>query len=228
MVAGFQVINDYGTLQIDETYKNLYFKTKGTVSFTTSEHPDDTIKSITYVNGIDPLLVLAGNGSVGSVGKGKSGTSFNFSIIKGIGTAARTIEYFIFDYDDISTPPNNSGLVIKDASNKITFHSDMKPLKILDVQKNDYTGGSPTGTFEFTYLVGRKIGVINVGEGYFTRAVPTTPNATLLLQGIFSSTLNNVVTTSSGLRPLGGFVAPFAPSNFPTENTFLMIDVTNY
>jgi hypothetical protein len=147
MTAGFESINDAGTYQITDSYPNVQFKSKATV----------TMSSTTYVTGgpsfgdisfyyydvvvtgaIYPVVALASTDFVSLTKLTISGTTWTYRIASAV---AATITYYVFDRAPTTA---NYGLEIYDASGNLTFSSASKNMDMKSYLSS-FTYYTPSG-----------------------------------------------------------------------------------
>lgn len=104
MATGIQIINDWGTLQIDETYRNLFLRTKGTGGSIPATGADLVALQSSSYDGAD-------NGGADSVPSTTKWWIFNLLGTAGAGTY---------------------GLKIWDASGNLVFDCFQQPMRIVD------------------------------------------------------------------------------------------------
>lgn len=150
MPAGLQVINEYGTIQIDQDYINLCLSAKGTM--TTSNdglvHPQPMEVATISVNGSNPLLALRGpTGKRLNVERvSVSGNIFTFRV-KSQSSSSFTFSYWVFDKAEWAMSGNlGVGLQVFKGNGEVAFDSGSRPLRIVDVV--DF--GQPTSTIPNT------------------------------------------------------------------------------
>lgn len=218
MVAGVLVTNTAGTVQIDDHYRNIYMSTKGVVNMVASQ-----ISTVT-VSGVDPIIVISGPALCGlQFRQNNGGGSFTFNLA---GKETGTNEYFIFDIvvPNLSSRPN---FVVWDDRGQVTFHSGMKPLRVIDTLVGTVSDNPTTRT----YGAGIKTGVAisNLGADLVIVAIPNQPNLARYLRYFsFFKTSNNVVYINPGFIEQTG---P-RPTNYTGAMPFswngMVVDVTNY
>lgn len=130
MPAGLQVFNAYGTIQIDETWRNYGYKQVIPVAFTVT-----TDTTYDMVLSGEAVLVAARSTSLAAVPLGSvnsSGTwTFSFMIVPPFigGSYSETIYFYVFDVMPTGGF-SNFGMEVFNASGERVFHSDMKIMKI--------------------------------------------------------------------------------------------------
>jgi hypothetical protein len=137
MTAGLQVIGPSSVLQIDETFRNLAFIQKGTVS----GNPATLVLS----NRTTPVLALGGDnlGAIWSVSV--SGSTYTYTIY-----TSGTVTYYLFDVPP--TPPlHGAGLQVFTSAGLIAFDSEQRYMKPKGEIVTSISGGGavhpPSGAF---------------------------------------------------------------------------------
>lgn len=145
MVAGLKIENDFGTIQIDETYSNFVFIEKGTVISKNGYGPDVDgnywMTEIEVPHIENDILAIRCDGyycthigrmaySDGSGGfEISDNTTFRIDAPNGI-----SAEFYRFrDQSKVSPINQHSGLVIRNQNNFLTYSSDFRTLKISEI-----------------------------------------------------------------------------------------------
>lgn len=133
MAYGFRCKNDFGTMQIDDTYCNLALTQQGVWNPASSGTVVGLSKQqVITVSGENPVIFLKPpTGAYCSViAVSSSGSSWSFTLETGSSINA-SINWYIFD-----NPPDPGiggyGMRIRRGDNKITFHTAHKYLKIVN------------------------------------------------------------------------------------------------
>lgn len=138
MPAGLQILNSFGTFQIDENWKNFGFRQYVDVGFSiTLPNLTPYLKYSLVVPG--QMAMVAIRASVFYpvlLSSSFDGTNytFNWELYPPVasGTHAETIRFYVFD-----VPPSggfsNVGLEVFNASGERVFHSDVSVMKIAGV-----------------------------------------------------------------------------------------------
>lgn len=139
MPTGLQVINDYGTVQIDENYRNLFLRTSGTGGVPSASG------SMT-----SPLLAMQ-----------SAGLSCGFGLTDGNGivyqtNSAGSFKWWIWDV--IANSSGNYGFQVFNASGQMVFDALQKPMRI--VGHHLFTAETQWSNQSFTYPAGREYAVI--------------------------------------------------------------------
>lgn len=153
MPAGFEVINDSGSYQVDQNYSNLIMRAKGTA--TTSGYDGRCSRaSVVVNNGVCPLIAVQGSGYVGLDRVTRSGSQYTF-ILYTAGGNGTSINYFVFD--DYAHSSDRFGIEIFNAAEETVFHSSDKQLRVADVITSNYYGMN--NGYSVTLAAGRQYAV---------------------------------------------------------------------
>lgn len=217
MTAGIIIRNDYGTVQIDDTYQNMYLTYKGFASLVGGTNQVASV-DIT-VTGVDPILVVRGNYRFGLRYRVQSGSTFTFRIWGDAGD----ITYYVFDI----VPPvmdSNPEFVVRDGAGNVTFHSNMKTLRIIDI----INGMTNDAVRALSYGVDRQVAVALSNMGGDMHAQQFSSNqAYMHWYGAYFIAYGNVVEARPGaFTTVGPNIQdrnpPFKPWNA------MIIDVTGF
>ncbi|MNM35029.1 hypothetical protein D3C81_456950 [compost metagenome] len=130
MPAGLQIVNDYGTLQIDNDYQNYMLRTKGSV--TTVAASGGTVTnysaSIQVVGNNPQIFFDVNNGFISTGWRTVSGNVHTFAIFT---TTVVTVSYYIFDNDIPAA--GNFGMQVFNAAGRLVFDSSNHCLRIAAV-----------------------------------------------------------------------------------------------
>lgn len=219
MPAGIEVINNASTVLIDENYSNLAVRASGTLTASTASTGRVTLAS----SGLNsPMFAIAPSAQQFSVVRFNSTTGD--IVIQGRNlTQSTNFPYYIFDLPVASSV--NAGLKVYNASGVLTFDSNLKYARVVDV-----FGGSAEANWAGarTYTSGRTYAVVELNQA-FTRTTANLGGGTYEYTARRSSlkVVSNVVTT--------GFITTYVktgPTNLPaiTNNAarFAVLDVTGY
>lgn len=217
MTAGLFVTNDFGTIQIDENYKNFVLVARGTVA-TTAFVANASTFSLSFGGCTTPLLAIRHGDFFSCVGfRQPSNGNVTFTGLSA-GGAGTVLEYFLFDIPPAYAVPS-SGLVIWNGSGEVIFRSDMRPLRIIDV----VNGGGPVTRY---YDGSRAYAVIEGDQGRGLQAAGRYPYPRSLgrtYSQIIGGTINlgTMRWYTSGINP--------APVNWVRPNfSSIIVDVSNY
>lgn len=216
-IAGIQILNTFGTIMIDENYKNLAVRQSGSVSKTGRSTTE--LVPITYP--IDAPIVAISPAQFAYVSSLlPSGQSFRY----GGGISRPTsIDYYVFDTPVIQ--PGNFGLQVYNALGQLTFDSGMKYARVVDI-----FGGSTEASWAGTrtYEAGRKYSVAQLASGLIRESERVGSTYTNTWRRSMARIVGNVLTTSLVLaNRREGDASPVTPVN-ETGATFAVIDVTGY
>lgn len=182
MTFGFKSFNDAGTLQIDDTYKNLQLRSKSSVntgslggSLGNISYGSFTL-DLTYPPVIafqDSTGITCNNGiSSTYLGGGVTRYTIGLMVLKP-NTTNYNVNYFVFGppQTEAEAPLPPIGLVTRDTSGTVVYRSDQKYFNIVDV----VSLASPTGTSGSsstnTYASGRNFAVVTSSFATFATYV---------------------------------------------------------
>ena len=158
MAYGMRIKNDSGVYQIDDTYKNLQFISKTTVTSGMTQVDSGTTYTgkkdywyydIVVTGGVSPVIAVNGNtGDYVSVAAATvSGSTFTFRVFAASNV---TFVYYVFDVYSGAAPTGTYGLTVKDSAGDVTFTSARGmfiPVQFVstdymeDVKSTSLTGG---------------------------------------------------------------------------------------
>jgi hypothetical protein len=210
--AGLRVFGDSGVFQIDNTYRNLSLREKGTFVTTSNMYSSVSVAQISARTGFtSPILAVGGSVLSQPIVLYDSGTGrFSFAV-RASGPIGTQVPYWIFD---VPPPPPASGAGIRvwNASGQLVFDSSLPPLRVVKFSVNS---DNPN----FSGQAGRSYAVAHVRNGY--RQVT-----------IEQQTVRATMTRVNGSTVDGAPVAIQDTDNTPTTlivpMNSLVIDVTNY
>lgn len=219
MADGIRIVNDHGTVLIDENYRNLAVRQQGVVNTSTTS----STTAVAITSGIDaPMIAIAPSNRPAYVAS-ISPTAMQFRIGSSV-KGSSTMDYYLFD---VPLPSGGTtGLKIYAANGLLCFDSNLKYARVVEI-----FGGAAVvdwaGTRTFT--AGRKYAVVQLKSALIRSSEKED-------RGIYTNTwqqsmvqvVGNVVTTSmrvSGERT--GDRTPVSPVN-NTAASFAVIDVTGY
>ncbi|SEG59261.1 hypothetical protein [Bosea lathyri] len=136
MSAGLQIINDAGTVQIDETYKNLCFRERRAISLSHSAgnaYHDIVITGRTVLVAMQSQYYapfLLSTQFDGTNWTYRWGFTFLGAGYPSSGTA------YLWIFDDAPPNPDSFGFEVYDAAGELIFQSNAKVLKISGVRGN--------------------------------------------------------------------------------------------
>jgi len=228
MTAGVIIINDGGTIQIDDTFPTLCLRSKGSgtigsggylylADFGTGKLAlrSTSMVGYTWSNALDPYP--AGYFIFGPVGA--------------------TVEWFIFD--NPQEPGSSFGFQVRNAAGQLMYDVGAKPLRMIDIKSG---GSRPAWQGTFGYAGGRNYAVLPMVTAFdsantFTRVGGGSPDEFFQREDINLSggSVNGgtivLGMTATVRRTYGPFTGAVLPTsyNVNTNNAALsVIDVTNY
>jgi len=144
MAYGFRVTNASGVMQIDGSYRNFSFRSKGSRTCTGDAGGATGLKlaSVTVTGAVAPMIAIdPGADTVGIWRTSVSGTTWTFYFL---GASGATFDYWVFDYYT-ADPGVTYGLIVRNVSNQVVFHSGAAPLQVKAVGGVGTTSGLPSG-----------------------------------------------------------------------------------
>lgn len=208
MPAGLQIVGEHGVLQIDENYRNLSLRLRGTDASMSSL----LIPAISYTN---PLIAIR----TADVGGGliyqysASGADLSFNVY------GNAVTYWVFDVP-INTS-NTVGFQVFNSSGQLVFDTKNEYLKVVGVYTLNYPSTAFTG---ITQPAGKNYAIIHIDTGKWTQAAAGAAPADLGGFAAYFNTGGQLVTNyGPGTLYQGGAAAKVnvrAP-------TVMVIDVTN-
>ncbi|CAN7337566.1 hypothetical protein LJR090_002564 [Bosea sp. LjRoot90] len=207
MPAGLRIINDTGTVQIDENWKNYGFRQKISVFLST---PGLSFYSLPVTGEAVLLAVKASTLMIEPLGSSLSGSTWTFDFRyhgEFTGGGSETVDFYVFD-----VPPaggfSNVGMQVFNASGERVYHSDMDVMKVPPggiLPCNTSFFGTPGRTYAPLTLI-NPTRTENVG-GYFTST------RALRVSG------SDILSSNILIGP-GGFL------DFANEGLYAAVDVT--
>lgn len=183
MPAGLQVLNNFGTLLIDDTSANMTFASRGAAT-TIDPGPDFAQKLVAVPSPAATPAYAIRHASVPVMLVGASPAGF--IVASHLQTAS--VEWYKFDGPP--PPVSNYGLQVRDAAGRLMFDSNRKVARVHDVVPlslaNNYTATR-------TYTAGRTYAVI-VG-GVWLRVV----NNVVTFEGRFDSLTHPITSPRNAL-----------------------------
>lgn len=227
MAAGIRIINDWGTLLVDDTFPTLHLREKGTVTI-----PASGFINIGNKNG--RLAVRSGN--VVSI----QYFSYTEPLTAGyyvIGQPGSFVEWYLFDVH--SGVPSNIGLIVRNPANQIMFDAMAKPLRIDGMRS---AGNRPGWMGTASYNPNRYYAVMPMAVAFdsymtFSRIGGGDPNQffqneQITLAGASVNGGNvNFAMTYACTRSYGPYFGTVLPTRYEvhTDNAALaVIDVSGY
>lgn len=161
MSFGAKFINDSNTIQVDDTFQNYELKTSGTISVPAY----GSYGTITYTGSTKAIVAIRPQD-----GYGVAICSVVYNSSTGVKTwrfwtnTACSLDYYIFDAPDQSTPLPTYGLVLRDTAGTITFRSDKKYMRVVGM----HSILSSTGSFSQQYDTSKSYAVVMTGDTLYT------------------------------------------------------------
>lgn len=140
MTEGFRTKTSGGGIQIDQTYKNLALRGKGSFNPGTSwNYGKWRLGSIT-VTGNSPVLAWRCNAPCAMTYASRSGNSITYTFL--IAATSGTVEWWLFDTPDYGQANGDIGLRVRNpATNAVVFDSRMKYMRVVGALNG--TSGRP-------------------------------------------------------------------------------------
>ncbi|MBV6853746.1 hypothetical protein P2C08_14090 [Xanthomonas perforans] len=156
MPAGLQIINSNGFIQIDETYRNLHFKRKGTAT-TNVVAPGVAGNSSVQIqiSDVNAMMLIAVRCSslVSMTSYNINGSTVTVGLVVNARVGA-TVDWYAFD-----TAPQAAaatyGLQVFNASGQIVFDSAHSPMRVVDTYQVNGSAGNTR-----TYPAGRSYAAV--------------------------------------------------------------------
>lgn len=144
MPAGLTIYNDSGTVQVDESYRNVALKEKRAVALS---HSIGAVYTNIVVTGVNALVAMqSANYAPFLVETTFDGVDWTYRWgFQYLGAGAPTSDTaYAYIFDVVDPNPDNFGMEVYDASGNLVFHSSAKCLKIVAVagHSSGYTGTS--------------------------------------------------------------------------------------
>lgn len=231
MPAGIIIYNDAGTVQIDDTYRNVALAVKGQVASTTTndgsffatvQHAD-----ITYTANSDtpPIIAVIGGAMNYLFLMSQSGSTFTWRVIFGNSNDSVVADYYIFD-----KPPNNSGstfgLQVWDAGGNLCFDALYRYANVVGTMSMSYQTDTPSS---FSVPAGRTYVPVQMTVGQIVASIPIqVPQQPVAYMQQFQATgvkrVAGALQTERDIRQAGPY--PVAPPNVLEDAHYLILDVT--
>lgn len=163
MAFGIRVLNDAGTIQIDDTYRNMALRTK-TVTATTSYVPGTQSSFASYVDVSftdcdKPMFAVRCTARAASIAYVTTSGSTQTArvVVEGNDSVGTSVAVYHFDTPLPLTTPH-WGVRVKDAAGLVTFDSEYEYLRVAGFLQNLEAG--PGIVTDHTYVSGRDYAVI--------------------------------------------------------------------
>lgn len=231
MGIGFQAINDGGTFQVDENWRNYQLVTSGSNS--TGTHRVTTYRQyyyvdITFYGCTAPLLAVnSSSGNVCVQGMQNSGSTFTFRVVSGNDVGVVGFSYWLFDV--ATATPGNVGMEVYNSSGQLVYYSGNKSIRIVDYVGTTRDIVDPPPPY-YTYPSGRTYAAVTVIPGFFAqphsydKVTQTFGGDYFYVAGTkFSSNIMYFDSIYIGAGPDEyGIINPYA-----ANGSVLVVDVTN-
>lgn len=216
MPAGLQIVNNFGTVLIDETYKNLALRQK--ILTATAGALERVTIPMSGMN--EPMVALASERYVGVKSMRSDLASFLVQ-----GRINGDVTAYIFDLPQSSGP--NQGLRVYNAAGELTFDSNNKYARVVDVY-----GGPATSDWQplRTYPSGRNYAVVQLKMAYRKEVVNNGGgNYDITWTMSAARVIGNTVQGNMIPYKTDNVSAGSAPPSFTDLSAqFAVIDVTGY
>ncbi|UOL48387.1 hypothetical protein [Pseudomonas phage Almagne] len=225
--VGFRVRNQDRVLQIDGTYTNMEFKSKGTL--TPSQQSNDILGYFADVQSPSPTAVIAvvGQGDGVYVKKMPNG---NFRVYAGrsLPSQVTPFTYYIFDKASNTDLGGGFGFVVRSRiTGQVVFNSNRRYLRILDMINATVL---PDESSTFSYP-GKSIAPIQCRKSYYRIHSPGgAPNQPVLIIGWKNSCIRNLSTSSFNVWNRGTHSAQVGGNQYYSDSvpfvSYIVVDVT--
>lgn len=229
MSIGFQVVGSSGAWQADDTFASLALRAKGTVTLGTVAPFNRTASANIPVGAgpfDTPILAVRSDYPTLVSWMWLNGSQWTYTVLAPNSpqegqNVGKTLDWWLFDRPaDLGS---STGLVVRDASNRVTFDAAQRYLRVRGVQTNGANGSVDYGSGVLAYASTR-VGVI-------TSVSQLTPGGQYT-QTIGFTGARTVGSTVSIVGWLGhqftGVIPPDGPYPNVQDGQFLVLDVTNY
>lgn len=216
MPTGIQVVNNVGTVQVDENYRNLFSRANGT-----GGNPAATGAMTS------PLCALQCS-ALGFAQGITSGTNITYYVSGG-----GTYKWWVWDV--IVASGGNYGFQIRNAANQLVFDALQKPMRIVDFKQ--FTAESQWDGVSFTYPSGRQYAVIiGTQPSWFqrTREGSSSEPPHNIIREVWkrgaAKVVGNVITLGWVTTRDEEFLDenPYQITTVRPEMQIIVVDVTNY
>ncbi len=221
MTYGFRVINDWGTVQIDDTYANLALKEVRQYTFQFDQGGTDYFLNFSF-SGSLPVFAFRSPDSHSVVAAiQQNGSTYTVQMRSDLGGPV-----WIYIFDKPITPTSGYGLRVRNANNEITFDSGYKYMRIEGFYSS--ANGNQGLTPGKTYAVLQ--GCYFYSEAWITQEPPpwgpqTRGNIFGYYEGI---KINNAIYFNTITKLIAENVGEYTYGHFGGRTDCLVIDVTNY
>lgn len=230
MAIGFRARNAANAIQIDETYRNLALRAKGSLQATTPWLSSWRIASVTLA-GNSPVLAWRCDSPCAFVSATRSGQNTTYTFL--VAASGGTIQWWLFDEPIYGAFAGRLGLRIRNPATGITvFDSRGKYMRIVGSVTGSLVNGFPSGT---TSYAGLPAIVTGNGAYVYTSQVIGAPGGPPPYPWIdfvtypMASAAGGQISWSSQMSPATDHPAS-QPFNSPSRQdayNYLVIDVAN-
>ena len=218
---GFEIINSFGSILIDDKYPNLALRQKGGVKLGSNNR-----LNVPMTNGFSsPLVASASTRPVRSDMINTTAITPYIHIRGREGDPPADVDYYMFD-KPLFQPTNGEALIqLFNAAGQVTFDSRLKYARVIDV-----FGGATQAEWATTktYAAGRKYAVVQLRTAWRRSTVRAGGGRyTLSYRSAMARVVGNQVITSFQVDTVKeNFNRPLELSDMGA--TFAVIDVTGY
>ena len=157
MAYGLKILNSStGSVQIDDTYKNLVLASKGTVTTVNQGIYSWVYADVSYTSANNPILATSCS-TLGTCiwGISKVGNTYTWRITT---AGATTVDWYIFD-EPPTTPPNTGyGIKVFNSSGAVVYTNSLLNLNVAAARySSNYTTSMPanfSGTGKYAVISG--------------------------------------------------------------------------
>lgn len=242
MAYGIRIVNDAGTVQIDETYAALCLLQKGTATFVQQPLPDhasgsfsknEQQASITVTGANNPVMAIRSDYYCNIVGRtDNGGGSWTFLVDGEPASSGQAFDWYVFDNQPKIT--SEYGFAVKNAAGQLVFSMDSPPMRFTDLfaaNCGTFTDSDNNANPQtFSYAAGRTYAFI---PGRIANRYAWMPQSN---QQVKYLQLCGGKSVSGGIGTARMIAYSYVFSNTSTPNKgwhfedydMLVIDVTNY
>lgn len=153
MPIGFQVINDFGSYQIDDYYQNLFLDKKVRINKTSlKKYPQGNFYyyDLSFVSDTPPVVAVGVYDGVSTAcyGLKQSKNQYTAKII----ASSNNQDVDVYVFNTLNGSSSTYGLQVFDENGKLIFDALKKPLRLVGIQ-NQNSKDNPTLTQGRTYAV---------------------------------------------------------------------------
>lgn len=220
MAFGAKIINDTGSIQIDQDYKNLAMVAKGNIVTTNTIGGGYSWVDLT-ITGINPILALrCTTRSCHYYYITNSGSNWTYRIFINNSTAGvDTITYYVFD--EPPTPVMSGfGMIIFNSASQPCFDNRHKYLRVTAMIEHPHTEAS------HTFTVGRQYAAIISKPAVGLTAPGMAPPYPLIRYGMGWQAITNGMERKVVIVSTGSYSSVPVSASYP--GSAIIVDVTNY